>query len=94
MITFIHCYPPLSSKLTALLSHVILNVQLVGGLKKNLIALLEYPPKWCMGSAAWLLHGWCHVKPLPSRGVLRTPYNHAPCHVVSSKATEVGCVNV
>ena len=25
-------------------------------------------------------HGWCHVKLLPSRSVLCTPYNHAPCH--------------
>ena len=25
-------------------------------------------------------HGWCHMKLLPSRRVLCTPYNHAPCH--------------
>ena len=25
-------------------------------------------------------HGWCHVKLLPSRRVLCTPYKHAPCH--------------
>ena len=25
-------------------------------------------------------HGWCHVKLLPSRRVLCTPYNYAPCH--------------
>ena len=25
-------------------------------------------------------NGWCHVKLLPSRRVLCTPYNHAPCH--------------
>ena len=25
-------------------------------------------------------HGWCHMKQLPSRRVLYTPYNHAPCH--------------
>ena len=27
----------------------------------------EYPPKWCADSAIWLLHGWCHVKLLPSQ---------------------------
>ena len=31
------------------------------------IAHLEYPPKWCTYNAVWLLHGWCHVKLLPSR---------------------------
>ena len=41
----------------------------------------EYPPKWCTYSAVWLLHGWCHVKLLPSRRVLCTPCNHAPCRV-------------
>ena len=25
-------------------------------------------------------HGWCHMKLLPSRRVLCTPYNYAPCH--------------
>ena len=28
-------------------------------------SMLEYPPKWCIYSAFWLLHGWCHVKLLP-----------------------------
>ena len=45
-------------------------------------------------SAVWLLHGWCHVKLLPSRRVLWIPYNHAPCHVTSSKVTYVGCKRV
>ena len=27
--------------------------------------------------------GWCHVKLLPSRHVLCTPYNHAPCQMQS-----------
>ena len=25
-----------------------------------------YLPKWCADGAIWLLHGWCHVKLLPS----------------------------
>ena len=29
-------------------------------------------------------HGWCHMKLLPSRRVLCTPYNHAPCHFMQS----------
>ena len=29
-------------------------------------------------------HGWCHVKLLPSRRVLCTPYNHTPCHFMQS----------
>ena len=35
-------------------------------------------------SAVWSLHGWCHVKLLPSLRVLCTPYNHAPCHLMQS----------
>jgi len=37
--------------------------------------------------AVWLLPGWRHVKLLPSRRVLCTPYNHTPCHGTSCKAT-------
>ena len=29
-------------------------------------------------------YAWCHMKLLPSRRVLCTPYNHAPCHVMQS----------
>ena len=36
-----------------------------------------------------MLHSWCHVKLLPSRRVLCTPYKHASCHVISCKATNV-----
>ena len=36
-----------------------------------------------------LLHGWCHVKLLPSRCVLCTPYNHAPCHYMQSHMRKV-----
>ena len=44
-------------------------------------------------SAVWLLHGWCHVKLLPSRRVQCTPYNHASCHGTSCKATYVFSCN-
>ena len=30
-------------------------------------ARVEYPPKWYTHSAVWLLHGWYHVKVVPSR---------------------------
>ena len=30
-------------------------------------AFFQYPPKWCTYIAVWLLHGWCHMKLLPSR---------------------------
>ena len=33
--------------------------------------------------------GWCHMKLLPSRRVLCTPYNHAPCHFMQSHIHEV-----
>ena len=29
-------------------------------------------------------HGWCHMKLLPCRRVLCTPYNHTPCHFMQS----------
>ena len=35
-------------------------------------------------------HGWSHMKPLPSRRVLCTPYNdHAPCHFMQSHIRKV-----
>ena len=34
-------------------------------------------------------HGWCHKKLLPSRRILYTPYNHAPCHVMQSHIHKV-----
>ena len=33
--------------------------------------------------------GWCHMKLLPSRRVLCTPYNHAPCHFMQSHIRKV-----
>ena len=38
--------------------------------------------------------GATSVKLLSSRRVLRTPYNHAPFHVTSCKATYAGCMRV
>ena len=34
-------------------------------------------------------HGWCHKNLLPSRRVLCTPYNHAPCHRMQSHIRKV-----
>ena len=34
-------------------------------------------------------HGWCHMKLLPSRRVLCTSYNHAPCHFMQSQIRNV-----
>ena len=34
-------------------------------------------------------HGWCHMKLLPTRRVLCTPYNHAPCHFMQSHIRKV-----
>ena len=34
-------------------------------------------------------HGWCHLKLLPSRHILCTPYNHAPCHFMQSHMRKV-----
>ena len=34
-------------------------------------------------------HGWCHMKLLPSRRVLCTQYNHAPCHIMPSHIRKV-----
>ena len=34
-------------------------------------------------------HDWCHMKLQPSRRVLCTPYNHAPCHFMQSHIRKV-----
>ena len=40
-------------------------------------------------------HGWCHMKPLPSRRVVCTPYNRAPCHFMQSHIRKVhACLSV
>ena len=53
----------LSSRLTALMSHVNLNEWLY----TFIVRICLYPPKWCTNSTLWLSHGWCHAKLLPSR---------------------------
>ena len=77
----------LSSRLAALLLHVILNESL-----QLFIACFEYPHEWRAYSAVWLLHGRCHVKLLPSRRVLCTSYNHVPYqfHVSSCRKATYG----
>ena len=57
IIIIIWRYSPLLSRLTALLSHVILNKWL-----QPFIAHFQYPPKWCTYCTIWLLHGWSCVK--------------------------------
>ena len=55
----------------------------------------EYPPKWCIYSAIWLLQGWCHVKLLPSRHkfcVAHTTVHQFTVSRASFEATLVGCV--
>ena len=38
---------------------------------------------------------WCHMKLLPSRRVLCTPYNHATCHFMQSHIPKVhACLSV
>ena len=46
---------------------------------------------WLSTEVAYLQrwHGWCHKKLLPSRRVLCTPYNHAPCHFMQSHIRKV-----
>ena len=41
---------------------------------------MEYLQRW---------HGWCHMKLLPSRRVLCTPYSHAPCQFTQSHIRKV-----
>ena len=50
---------------------------------------------WSCYSAVWLLHVWCHVKPLPSRRKLCTPYNHVLDYsVILFEAIYAGCMCV
>ena len=37
----------------------------------------------------YLQHGWCHMKLLPCRRVLCTPYNHAPYYFMRSHIHKV-----
>ena len=53
------------------------------------IVRFGYLPEWCACSTFGLLHGWCQVNLLAFRRILCTPYNNAPCHITSCKATYV-----
>ena len=46
---------------------------------------------WISIEVVYLQHwySWCHMKLLPSRHVLCTPYNHAPCHFMQSRIWKV-----
>ena len=46
---------------------------------------------WIATEVVYLQHwrGWCHMKLLPSRRVLCTPYNHAPCHFMQRHIRKV-----
>ena len=74
--TCVQRYYPLSSRLSALLSHAILIERL-----SLFVARFELSPKWCTYSVVLVLHGWCLMKLLSSLRILCTLYNYAPCHV-------------
>ena len=83
LITFIQRYSLLPSRLTALLSHLIM---------KESDCSLEYsPPSGVFTALFWLLL-WLVPREIAaaSAHVLCTPYNHAPVYSVTScKATNV-----
>ena len=64
------------------LSHVILHEWLAYFTARFSVISTEvvYLQRW---------HGWCHMNLLPSRCVLCTPYNHAPCHFMQSHIRKV-----
>ena len=71
----------LRSRADSLRSHVILHEWLDYFIARFLISIeVVYLQRW---------HGWCHMNLLPSRRVLRTPYNHAPCHFMQSHIPKV-----
>ena len=70
----------LRSRADSLHSHVILH---------EWIAF--YSAFWISTKVVYLQqsHGWCHMKLLPSRHILCTPDNHAPCHFMQSHVHKV-----
>ena len=71
----------LRSRADSLRSHVILHEWLAYFIARFLISTeVVYLQCW---------HGWCHMNLLPSRRVLCTPYNHAPCHFMQSHIRKV-----
>ena len=80
LIAFIKRYSPLPSRLTALACDFYIGEWLFIAQFLNISSEVVYLQRW---------HGWCHVKLLPSRRALRTPYNHAPCHFMQSHIRKV-----
>ena len=71
----------LRSRADSLRLHVILHEWLAFFIARFWISTgVVYLQRW---------HGWCHMKLLPSRRVLCTPYNHAPCHFMQSHIRKV-----
>ena len=70
----------LRSRADSLRSHVVLH---------EWIAI--YSAFWISTEVVYLQrwHGWCHKNLLPSRRVLCTPYNHAPCRFMQSHIRKV-----
>ena len=79
LIAFIWRYSPLSSRLTAL------------ACDSTWVNSFLWRVFWISTEVVYLQrwHGWCHKKLLPSRRVLCTPYNHAPCHFMQSHIRKV-----
>ena len=76
----------LRSRVDSLRSHVSLPEWLVFIAQFWISTEVVYLQRW---------HGWCHMKLLPSRRVLCTPYNHAPCHFMRSQIRKVhACLSV
>ena len=71
----------LHSRADSLRSHVILHEWIAYFIARFLISTeVVYLQRW---------HGWCHMNLLPSRRVLCTPKNHAPCHFMQSHIRKV-----
>ena len=79
LIAFIKCYSLLLSRLTVLACDFAW---------VNSFFIVRF---WLSTEVVYLQHwrGWCHMKLLPSRCVLCTPYNHAPCHFMQSHIHKV-----
>ena len=75
------CSAVLRSRAESLRSHVILPEWLAFySAFWNAHRSVVYLQRW---------HGWYHMELLPSRRVLCTPYNHAPCHFMQSHIRQV-----
>ena len=70
----------LRSRADSLRSHVILHEWIAFYSAFFFFTEVVYLQSW---------HGLCHKKLLPSRRVLCTPYNHAPCHFMQSHIHKV-----